>query len=280
MLIDFHTHIFPDAIAEKAIASLQKGLVNKQGEEYPVYADGTIKGLISSMDKNGVDVSVVMPVVTSAKQTDSINTFAEQINWSYNDGVISFAGIFPFQDDWEEKMERIKTQGFLGIKLHPEFQKLFMDDKRAIEILQKAEELDLCVMIHAGEDPGVIGPVYCSPERLSKALNFVKGDKIIAAHMGGWQCWDDVEKYLIGKNVILDTSMAMGFLPKERCEKMIKNHGSEKIVFGSDSPWQQPKEILEYLKSMDLSETDLANITHKNALKLLNIKEDELNFGI
>ncbi|MGI5825017.1 MAG: amidohydrolase family protein [Bacillota bacterium] len=278
MLIDFHTHVFPGAIAGKAIASLQKGLINKQGTEYPIYADGTVGGLAESMQKNGVDISVVMPVVTSAKQTDSINDFAEQITSAYNGSIISFAGIFPFQENWEAKMESIKGKGFRGIKLHPEFQQLFMDDDRAVAVLQKAEELDLCVMIHAGEDPGVSGPVYCSPERLAKALQFVKGDKIIAAHMGGWQCWDDVEKHLIGKNLLFDTSMAMDFLPAERCEKMIKAHGSKKILFGSDSPWQPPAAVHKYLQGMNLSSEELADITHKNALRLLGLAEDGLKF--
>lgn len=272
MLIDFHTHIFPDAIAAKAIKSLQKGLVGKQGSEFTAHNDATINGLLGSMKSNNVDISVVMPVVTRLGQTADINAFAEKINVDYNSqGVISFAGLFPWQEDWEAEMERIKAKGFLGIKLHPEFQELYMDDPRAVEILQKAEELDLCVMIHAGEDPGVFGPPYCSPLRLAKTLEKIKGDKIIAAHMGGWQCWDDVEKYLIGKNVWLDVSMAMDFLPKEQCERMIKAHGSEKILFGSDSPWQQPQEILKFLSSMELSETDMANITHKNAEKLLNL---------
>lgn len=266
MLIDFHTHVFPDAVAPKALASLKKGLVNKQGYEYPTYADGTLSGLLDSMDRQGVDLSIAMPVVTSAKQTRSINEFAKAIT---NDRVISFAGFYPLQDDWEEVMEQIKAEGFLGIKLHPEFQNLYLDSDRAIAILKKAEQLDLVVMLHAGEDPGVISPIYSSPQRLAYALTQVSGEKIIAAHMGGWNCWDDVEKHLIGKNVYLDTSMAMGFMPAQRCERLIKNHGVDKILFGSDSPWQPPQEILSFLKSMDLTEADLAKITHKNALQLL-----------
>ncbi len=277
MLIDIHTHIFPDAIAAKAIASLEKGLVNKQGEEYPVYADGTVEGLLRSMTENGVDLSVAMPVVTSAKQTKSINRFAAQINRYYGGSIISFAGLFPFQEDWEDEMERIKEAGFPGIKLHPEFQDLYMDDPRAIAILQKAEELDLCVMIHAGEDPGVISPVFSSPVRIARALEHVSGDKVIAAHMGGWECWDEVETYLIGKNVFLDTSMAMDFLPAERCKEMIRAHGSQKILFGSDSPWQPPAAILVYLREMGLSEEELADITHRNALRLLEISAEAMD---
>lgn len=272
MLIDFHTHIFPDAVAEKALDSLKAGVRNKQGLEYQSYADGTCGGLLKSMAENGVDISVAMPVVTSPRQTDSINAFAAKLNAEHGDRIISFAGVFPFQDDWKAKLEEIKAAGFRGIKLHPEFQKNFIDDERSVAILQKAVALDLLVMIHAGEDPGVITPVYCSPERLARALEQVDGGKIIAAHMGGWQCWDYVEKYLIGKDLLLDVSMSMGFLPAEQCERMIKAHGADKILFGSDSPWQKPREVLEYLQAMDLSKDDLAKITHKNALRLLGME--------
>lgn len=272
MLIDFHAHIFPDAIAEKAIASLKKGLWNKQGADYPAltYADGTINGLLKSMEENGVDLSITMPVVTSAKQTDSINNFAQSV---MSDKVISFAGIFPLQDDWETKMEEIKEAGFLGIKLHSEFQQLFLDSERAIAIFKKAHDLDLIVMLHAGEDPGVICPDYSSPKRIAKGLQEAKGVKLIAAHMGGWDSWDEVEEYLVGKDIYFDISMVNDFLSLEQCERIIKNHGSDKVLFGTDSPWQKPSDVVNYLKSMDLTDEDFQKITHKNALKLLGINE-------
>lgn len=272
MLIDFHAHVFPDSVAGKAIASLKKGLYEKQGKDYPAltYADGTVNGLLNSMEENNVNLSIAMPVVTSAKQTDSINRFAQSIT---GNKIISFAGIFPLSDDWEIKMEEIKKNGFMGIKLHSEFQQLYLDSVRAVDILRKARDLGLIVMLHAGEDPGVICPDYSSPRRIAEALAEVSGVKLIAAHMGGWGAWDEVEKYLVGKDVYFDISMVSGFLPAEQCKRIIKNHGSGKILFGTDSPWQKPSDVVEYLESMNLSADEFADITYKNALKLLGMNE-------
>ena len=83
--------------------------------------------------------------------------------------------------------------------------------------------------------------------------------------------WDDVDKYLIGTDVYMDTSMTSGFLDKEKCRDMIIRHGADKILFGSDNPWQSPCEAYDYLLSLNLPEEDLEKIKHKNAERILNI---------
>ena len=77
MVIDFHTHIFPDAIAEKTIAILEKASGIKAD------TDGTLNGLLQSMEVTGVDMSVILPVVTKPSQFESVNVFAKQINEKY-----------------------------------------------------------------------------------------------------------------------------------------------------------------------------------------------------
>ena len=84
--------------------------------------------------------------------------------------------------------------------------------------------------------------------------------------------WDDVDKYLIGTDLYMDTSMISGFLDKEKCRDMIIRHGSDKFLFGSDSPWQSAKESCEYLMSLGLSGEDTELIKHKNAERILSNK--------
>ena len=46
IVIDFHTHVFPDALAPRAIAQLT---INAADSGYTPLTDGTVNGLIESM---------------------------------------------------------------------------------------------------------------------------------------------------------------------------------------------------------------------------------------
>ena len=140
-------------------------------------------------------------------------------------------------------------------------------------ILGKAEQLGLLVVFHAGADIGLPPPVYTSPKKIRHALDYVGGSNLIAAHLGGWAQWDDVEACLVGTPVHLDTAYIAQFIDPAQCLRIIRNHGAEKIVFGSDSPWEDPADTLRFLESLGLNETELSLITHENALRLLGEKD-------
>ncbi|HKL98568.1 MAG TPA: amidohydrolase family protein, partial [Mobilitalea sp.] len=142
MIIDFHAHIFPDRIAKKTIEFLEtKGHIK-------AFTDGTLEGLKRSMKENNIDRSVVLPVVTRPEQFESVNTYAAEITG--REGIISFGGIHPDTEDYKDKLLRIKELGLIGIKLHPDYQKTFIDDPKMIRIIDYATELGLIVIIHAG----------------------------------------------------------------------------------------------------------------------------------
>ncbi|MBQ1898513.1 MAG: metal-dependent hydrolase, partial [Ruminococcus sp.] len=101
MIIDFHTHVYPDKIAEKTIKALGEVAVVKPN------TDGTVNGLIESMQSAGIDKSVILPVNTRAGQFDTITKFAKHINDTY-DNLISFGGIHPDDDDITEKLRTLK----------------------------------------------------------------------------------------------------------------------------------------------------------------------------
>ena len=267
MLIDFHTHIFPDRIAPHAIDSLKAGVKRCEGIDAKNYTDATYSGLVQSMEENNVTKSVVLPIVTNPQKPDSINNFARGIR---NDKVISLASVHPMQDNVLLALDKIKEEGFLGIKMHPEFQQCFIDGKESIEILQKCERLGLIVVLHAGEDIGIEPPVHCTPKRLYNALQYVDGKNIVAAHMGGWRMWDEVEKYLVGTPIYLDTAFVCDYIDREQFLRIVNNHGADKILFGSDSPWENPQRTLEFIKSFDFTDDVLDKITYKNALSILN----------
>lgn len=294
MIIDFHTHIFPDKIAEKTIQSLSSIAGVKAA------TDGTLKGLLTSMEKYDVKASVIMPVCTKPEQFDRINAFAKQVNDTYGGKVISFGGIHPDCDNYKEKLNYIKTLGICGIKIHPDYQKVMIDDVRFLRIIEYASELGLIILTHAGIDIGYPSPVHCPPDRMRKVLDKIKPEKMVLAHYGGWKQWEEVYEYLAGENVYLDTAFLFGvqkmagsvktdqkekvkklenhqneshnlvnYIEQETFLKILKKHDFNKILFATDSPWSDVKAGMEYIRNLPVSEAVKNNILGKNAAKLL-----------
>jgi len=268
MLIDFHTHIFPEKIAARTVDVLKNNIVVRQGYLVENHTDATLPDLERSMSEQQVDYSVVLPIATKPSQTPTINRYAKEVT---KENIISFGSLHPLQEDAPEVLKQLKEDGFVGIKLHPEYQGVYFDGPETIKILQKAEELGLYVLLHAGEDIGIEPPIHATPERIRHTLDYVSGKYIIAAHMGGWGMWDDVEKYLVGTEIFMDTAYVKDYLGKEQCKRIIEHHGADKILFGSDSPWEEPSATLAYLESLELTEEDLQKIKYKNACKILSL---------
>lgn len=266
-IIDFHTHIFPDKIAEKTIGFLmEKGGI-------PAYSNGTLSGLKKELDEGQVCVGVALPVLTKPESFESILRFTQAVNEGYFSGehnVLSFAGIHPDCEDIEGKMAQIKACGFKGVKIHPDYQQTFIDDERFIRILNAAIDEDLIVVAHAGFDVGYPECTHCTPIRTVRALDSLKGDiKLVLAHMGGCRMHEEVYELLAGRNVYFDTSYVLDEMDKGFFLKTVEKHGADKILFATDCPWKKPKTLVEALRSMGISKEDEDKIFYKNAEKLL-----------
>ena len=266
MLIDFHTHIFPDKIAAPALHTLVTDALRNTGNTVTPHTDGTLGGLKRAMKSAGVDISVVLPIATKPSQTDSINSFAQSIR---GEEVESFATLHPEQDNWREVLTDIAERGFIGVKLHPEYQQFYVDSKRSLEILGYADKLGLYVTLHAGNDIGILPPVHCTPQRLRNALEYVSGERIIAAHLGAFCDWDNVEKYLVGTPVYFDTAFICDFISPDQYKRIIRDHGADKILFGTDSPWDTAEKEYSFLNSLDIDDEEKDKIFYANALKIL-----------
>ncbi len=263
MVIDFHTHIFPDAIAPKTIPFLE------QESGIRAATDGTINGLLHSMEQSGVDFSVIMPVVTKPSQFDSINAFAKSINDRFKGKVISFGGIHPDCEDYKAKLDYIKELGLPGIKLHPDYQGVFIDDVRYMNIIEYANELELIILTHAGIDIGLPEPVHCPPDRMRKVIDAIQPDQMIVAHFGGWEQWEMVYEYLAGENVYFDTAFTFDYISLEMFLKIWEKHDKEKILFATDSPWGDVRKAIAQANDLPLTLEEKANIFSNNARKLL-----------
>ncbi len=264
MIIDFHTHCFPDKLAQKAIPKLSYvsgGLIPN--------TDGTADGLKKQMREQNIDISVVMNIATNPTQQKNVNDFAGSIN-NLSD-IYSFGSVHPHAPDAIEELERIKAMGMKGVKLHPDYQGFEVDDIKLKPIYKKISSLGLITLFHAGADYGFAPPYGCTPEKMATALTWFD-TPVIAAHWGGIGYSEDVLKFLCGTDIYFDTAFGYSMIPKFYVQQIIKKHGTSKIVFGTDTPWHTPYMEMCLLNSLDLDDADMENIKYKTAKKLLNIK--------
>lgn len=264
MLIDFHTHCFPDKIASKAIEKLSFA----SGGLEP-YTDGSVSSLKSSMEKENVSVSVVLNIATNAHQQKSVNDFAASINNEKD--IFAFGSVFPYSEDIMAELERIKEFGLKGVKLHPDYQGFNVDDIKMKPIYKKISELGLITVFHAGNDYGYPPPYGATPEKMATAIEWFSSP-VVVAHWGGVGCGEGVLAHLCGKDVYFDTSYAYGTQPKYYFEKILEKHGADRLLFGTDTPWHTAGMEMRLINSLNMSEEDKEKIKHKNAEKLLGLK--------
>ncbi len=280
MIVDIHTHIFPEAVAKRALDKLSVA-----GGTMP-FTDGTSEGLRKSMDEAEAELSIVLPVATSSQQVTGINDYAARLNDRYKGrGIISFAAIHPDFTNYRHELGMLKSMGFHGLKVHPAYQETDLDDIRYLRIFERAAEVGLIVLTHAGLDIGFPGVVRCSAAMARHVADTIGEFPFILAHMGGWGNWDDVIGQLADTKVYIDTSFSIGSRapldsPGKRIPLMedgqamdiIRAFGAERVLFGSDSPWSSQKESVEAVRRLQLKDEETAGILGRNAQKLLGIE--------
>ena len=264
MIIDFHTHAFPDVIAARAISSL----LESSKAKYLPCSDGTVSGLSANMKRFGVDASVLQPVLTKPSQLRTLN---EWVRSCESEDIVSFGGIYPHSESYKEDIDFVCSLGLRGLKFHAEYQGFTVDDEKMLRIYDYAFEKGLIVLHHAGYDPAYPPPYHSSPARFARVLDEMKGGTLVVAHLGGHAQWDDVERYLVGRSVYLDTSMGFSYYPKEQFMRIVRAHGAEHILFGSDAPWSRANEEIAALRALPLTEKEKNAILGENAVRLLGI---------
>lgn len=275
MIIDAHTHIYPEKIATKAIAKLETNSGVK------AKTNGVESGLIESMKAAGIDYSLLLPVATSAKQVDNINEVAARTNASAKEtGLLSFGGIHPDSGNYKEVLHRVKSYGLKGVKLHPDYQGTFFNDIRYKRIVEEATALGLYLVLHAGVDIGLPEPVHCTPDHVVEVVKETGSDHLILAHMGGWRLWDEVRAKLLELPMYFDTSFSEdyleadgveGMLTKDAFTDLVRTMGTDRVLFGTDSPWSGQKEAVQWLRDTTLTEEEKEQIFAGNFERIIGV---------
>jgi predicted TIM-barrel fold metal-dependent hydrolase len=259
-IFDTHAHIYPAKIAGKAVDAI--------GAFYNISmsGDGTAEGLLANGKKIGTEKYVVHSVATTPAQVESINRFIMQ-QAEHHEEFVPYATLHPYLDQVERVVESILEAGYYGIKLHPDFQNFAIDDEKAMA-MYKVVAGKLPILFHMGDETRDTS----KPERLARVMDKLPDLVAIGAHMGGYQAWDEASRYLVGRNVYFDESSTLFKLEPERVVEMIRAHGADKILFGSDFPmWPHDEELARFM-ALDLSEEERRMILWDNAASLLGFQ--------
>lgn len=264
-IIDAHCHIFPEKIAAKASENI--------GSFYDIHMnfDGSVKTLLELYKKVGVYKCLVQSVATSPGQVKSINNFISESVKEYPDMFVGFCSLHPLMEKSEirEETDRAIALGLKGIKLHPDFQRFKIDERKAYDIYEAAEGR-LPILFHTGDSRFD----YSSPARLANALKDFPKLTVIAAHFGAWSQWSDGAKYLADNpNVYVDTSSSLYALTPQTALEYIKAFTPDRVMFGTDYPMWDIRDELEMAEKLQLSEEDREKIMYKTACRLLDIQK-------
>ncbi|WP_158095969.1 amidohydrolase family protein [Cloacibacillus sp. An23] len=264
MIIDFHTHVFPNTLAHPAMLKLH------EQSRVPYESEAKVEDLLSAMKEAGVDKSVLLHIATKESQHQHVLEFAKETN---SEKLISFGSVMPGSVSALEYVWKISDEGLKGVKLHTPLQRIDADDERIFPVYDLIRALNLILVFHAGWDATYRDEMRCSPQMLLNILKNFPGIKIIAAHMGGLHMQNEVMEYLAGKaDLYFDTAYtADPWIDRPTMEKMIRMHGAERVLFGSDFPWHKPLHELEFVDSLGLSSEEKELILGGNARRLLGI---------
>ncbi|MGM0444576.1 MAG: amidohydrolase family protein [Fibrobacterota bacterium] len=262
-MIDFHGHFFPEKVAPRAvdrIVSTADGCISPAG-------DGRLASLKSSMAECGIGRTVSLPVATKPAQVFSING-----SLPADDALIPFGAIHPALSakETDQTLQLLCDTGVPGIKLHPEYQDFYIDDPALDRFFDALAASGLIVLSHTGWDPGPFTGSHSEPAAVARRLDRTTGLTFVAAHYGGLMRWEAVYTHLAGRNCWFDTS-ALSSLDPDLFMAILRRHGSEGILFGSDWPWFSQKEARDYILNMPLSAAETQNILGATARKLLRL---------
>ena len=262
-IIDAHAHVYPIKIAEKATHAI--------GEFYDIEMQtsaGTTKTLLEKGKSAGISKFVIHSCATKASQVRSINEFIKAEFDSHEE----FIGFMTMHQELSEEeifheVDWAIENGFKGVKLHPDFQKFNIDDESA-EKFYRAVNNKLPILFHVGDDRYD----FSSPIRLVKMAKKYPKVNFIAAHFGGYRCWDMVDCYSGLENVYFDTCSSLAFIGEEKAKKLIDKLGVDKFFFATDYPMWDAKEELERFNKIPLTDGEREKIFSLNVKKLLKMR--------
>jgi len=261
MIIDCHMHVWPDHVADAMQAQRPSGM--------PLLYDGKLSGLLETMDAAGIDMGLALGVATKARNVARTNEFIGSVP---RDRFVPMGTVHP-ELSVEENVKHLTENGIRGVKLHPLFQDLALDDPRVHDILAALSDEGMVVVTHVGAGDSEDANRRGAPALLRKLADSLPDLELIACHYGGYHRLDEAESHVVGSRVTLETSWppTMAELDPERVVSIIRTHGADRVVFGSDWPMARPDAEIAAIRDLGLTQHEVDGILGDNLARILGI---------
>ncbi len=275
MRIDFHTHAFADTLADKAIRALESEL---REEGAGARFDGKLGTLMDQLRRHDLDAAVVCSIATRPRQFEPILAWSQAIR----DGtfgeetarrIVPLPSVHPADPDWRRHIEKVAAAGFKGLKIHPYYQQFVLDSPEMLDYLRCARDQGLLVVSHTGFDIAFPRDRICDPQRVAHVVETLPDLNFVATHLGGWKDWDEVERHLVGRPLYMEISYSFGRCPDERIRDILLRHPDDRLMLGTDWPWNSHAEVLPRLEALTLPSDRRAALMGGNAARLLGLRE-------
>jgi hypothetical protein len=267
LIIDAHTHIYPDHVAEKALSTI---ISNTKGQ-LNAFTEGTYDSLMASMDAAGVDLSIVLTVATNPGQGSGILQWIKEMVPS-SPRMIFFGSVHPYDPNHHDLIREMREFGLQGIKFHPAYQEFAVDSKAAYAVYEEALKHDLVMYFHSGFDPSLPGCDYTSIERFENFLDDFRGAKIVLAHGGGYGEWGKVMDRLGDKKCYFDVAFVLEKMKLCQDAQELYRQNEDYFIFGSDSPWRDQKRYVELIRNSEtLTQDQKEKLFFRNVQKLIRL---------
>jgi len=275
MTIDVHSHDFPDSIATRAMDGMCR---RTEGRLWPT-GDGTLRTHLDLMELAGIDKAVTCPVATRPDMFEGI--FRRAVGIKEGEfGVrakrmlIPFASVHPRDPKALKHLEQVAKAGLKGVKFHCYFQDFSLADRDLWPVFAKIADLGLVVQCHCGADVGFDFTGLCGPREVETLLKNIRGLVFIAAHLGGCDGYPShATDGLLETGCYVDTSVLHRRWHYDEPMRLLRSWPKERILFGTDSPWEHYPEAIRWVKSVRVS-ADWKALFGENACRLLSISKD------
>ena len=178
-------------------------------------------------------------------------------------GYVAINAHYP--EEMEGELHRgLDDLGLFGIKLHPGLHDFSVLDPRCEPIWRFAQERGLVVLIHTWA-----GDARCCPTAVARVAKDYPGARFLLGHSGGVHAGRE-EAIAVARshdNIYLD--LCSSWLSRAEVEWMAAEVGAERLFFGTDIPFIDPRYTLGRVALANLSDEELRLILGENMARLL-----------